>query len=413
MTDSTSNLASGPWKMVKNFIQSWDKFWFAPADPTRLGFMRIICGMVVLFIHVVYTQDLQEFMGKNAWIDLTSINEHRLEQPWLVMSWDWNAAPQHPPAANKEERDYLLKWWGANPRNAWAKGYPAWSIWFEVTDPTWMMIIHCSFLAVFFCFMIGFCTRVTSVLAWVAAISYIQRSPTTIFGMDTMMNILLIYLMIGPSGAALSVDRLLSRWWAVREARRHHLPVPQWSRPAPQVSANVALRLLQIHLCCIYMASGLSKLQGTPWWNGTAVWATMAVYEYCPMQIGSYGAFLQFLCAHRWLWELTMSSGVVFTLFTEIGFPFLVWNRKLRWPMITLALMLHTGIALVMGLRTFSLLMYAMLIAFVPQETVDRIRGRLEEWVPSILPHAEMKEDALANSRGGSIAARNPAKVAF
>jgi hypothetical protein len=329
------------------------------------------------------------------------------------MSWDWNPAPQHPPAANREEGEYMLKWWGANPRNAWAKGYPAWSIWFEVTDPTWMMLIHCSFLVVFFCFMIGFCTRVTSVLAWVAAISYIQRSPTTIFGMDTMMNILLIYLMIGPSGAALSVDRLLSRWWAVREARRHHLPAPQWSRPAPQVSANVALRLLQIHFCCIYMASGLSKLLGAPWWNGTAVWGTMAVYEYCPMQIGSYGAFLQFLCAHRWLWELTMSSGVVFTLFTEIGFPFLVWNRKLRWTMITLAVMLHTGIALVMGLRTFSLLMYTMLIAFVPQETVDRIRGRLEEWVSSILPHAEMKEDALANGRGGSLASRNPAKVAF
>jgi hypothetical protein len=157
-------------------------------------------------------------------------------------------------------------------------------------------------------------------------------------------------------------------------------------KPAPRVSANVAIRLLQIHFCFIYMASGLSKLLGAPWWNGTAIWGTMAVYEYCPMQVGSYSKLLNFLCEHRWLWEISMNVGVAYTLFTEIGFPFLVWNRKMRWFMITLAVLLHTGIALVMGLRTFSLLMYTMLIAFVPQENVDRVRSRLEEWFGLIWP---------------------------
>jgi hypothetical protein len=305
----------------------------------------------------------------------------------------------------------MLKWYGFNPRMAYAKGYPAWSIWFEVTDPGWMMVVHCTFLVVFFLFTIGFCTRVTSILAWLAAISYIQRAPTSIFGMDTMMNILLIYLMIGPSGAALSVDRLVSRWWAIRQAQRNHQPMPPFSRPAPRVSANVVLRLLQIHFCIIYMASGLSKLLGGVWWNGTAIWGTMAVFEYCPMQIGSYQALLKFLCAHRWLWELAMNAGVAFTLFTEIGFPSLVWNRKLRWPMITVAVFLHTGIAMVMGLRTFSLLMLTMLIAFVPQETVDRIRSRLSDWIHLIWPHSEMKEQTQSNGLARPLGARGQLKV--
>jgi len=199
--------------------------------------------------------------------------------------------------------------------------------------------------------------------------------------MDTMMNILLIYLMIGPSGAALSLDRLISRWWAVRKARRSHLPIPAWSPPAPRVSANLALRLVQIHFCLIYLASGLSKLQGGSWWSGTAVWGTMAVYEYCPMQVWSYDALLRFLCAHRWLWEIVMTGGVAFTLFTEIGFPFLVWNRKLRWWMIALAVLLHTTIAFAMGLLTFRLLMLTMLCAFVPLETVESLRNRARTWV--------------------------------
>lgn len=411
MSASSSSFISGPWKVLKRIFQSWNDFWFTPADPTRLGFMRICCGMVVLFIHIAYTQDLQEFMGKNAWIDLTSINEHRLEQPWQVMPWDWKESPPQPKAANDYEKESMLKWYGFNPRMAYAKGYPAWSIWFEVTDPTWMMVVHCSFLVVFFCFMIGFCTRVTSVLAWLAAISYIQRAPTSIFGMDTMMNILLIYLMIAPCGAALSMDRVISRWWAVRRARRDQLPIPTASRPEPQVSANVAIRLLQIHFCFIYMASGLSKLLGAVWWNGTAVWGTMAVYEYCPMQFGSYGALLQFLCSHRWLWEAAMNAGVFFTLFTEIGFPFLVWNRKMRWLMITLAVILHTGIALVMGLRTFSLLMYTMLIAFVPEETVDRIRTLLADWVSLIWRLPKMRKQTKANGLARSFAPRNQLKV--
>lgn len=426
MSTSASSLASGLWKVLKRVIQSWNDFWFTPADPTRLGFMRICCGMVVLFIHIAYTQDLQEFMGKKAWIDLDSINEYRLEQPWQVMPWDWKEPPPQPKPANKEEEEYMRRWFDFNPQMAYAKGYPAWSIWFEVTDPTWMKVVHYSFLVVFFGFMIGFCTRVTSILAWLAAISYIQRAPTSIFGMDTMMNILLIYLMIAPCGAALSVDRLIGRWWTVRQARRDHLPIPPTSRPAPRVSANVAIRMLQIHFCFIYMASGLSKLLGASWWNGNAIWGTMAVYEYCPMQIGSYGKLLQFLCEHRWLWETTMTAGVVFTLFTEIGFPFLVWNRKMRWFMITLAVMLHTGIALVMGLRTFSLLMYTMLIAFVPQEAVDRIRSllgawftrlwdgirkTLGKWFNRVWPHRKLKELSPINGSVSSLTARNAAKV--
>src|SRR6266851_1137692 len=110
MTDPSTHLTSGPWKILKNIIQSWDNFWFTPADPTRLGFMRICCGLVVLFIHIAYTQDLQELLGKNAWIDLTSINEHRLEQPWQVMPWDWKESPPQPKPAkdNDYEKQYVL-----------------------------------------------------------------------------------------------------------------------------------------------------------------------------------------------------------------------------------------------------------------------------------------------------------------
>src|SRR5262249_35055195 len=142
-------------------------------------------------------------------------------------------------------------------------------IWYHVTEPFWMWVVHGLVLVVMLMFAVGFCTRITSVLTWLAAVSYMHRSPITLFGGDTMMNILLIYLMIGPSGAALSVDRLISRWWARRKARLAGEPEPEDAPPPKLVSANFALRLMQIHFCIIYFAAGTSKLLGATWWNGT------------------------------------------------------------------------------------------------------------------------------------------------
>ena len=55
-------------------------------------------------------------------------------------------------------------------------------------------------------------------------------------------------------------------------------------QPVKSVSANFALRLLQIHVCIIYAAAGLSKLPGAKWWDGTAIWYTIANFEFAPMQ---------------------------------------------------------------------------------------------------------------------------------
>ena len=48
----------------------------------------------------------------------------------------------------------------------------------------------------------------------------------------------------------------------------------------PSITANLAIRLIQIHMCIIYLFSGLGKLQGESWWNGEAVWFSSANLEY-------------------------------------------------------------------------------------------------------------------------------------
>jgi hypothetical protein len=275
--------------------------------------------------------------------------------------------------------------WGQHRVVAFAEGTPIWSIWFHVTDPTAMAWVQSCIILATFLFTIGFCTRVTSVLTWFGFVSYLHRSTTTVFGVDAMMAIALLYLMIGPSGAALSVDRLIRRWWvsyralwaAKRDVNPPHqagkfVPVPPLP-VSPSISANFAIRLFQIHVCIIYAAAGLSKLQGVSWWNGEAIWGTLANFEFAPMQYGFYNSFLHFLCGSVFLWQLFMTTGTLFTLAFEIGFAFLVWGPRTRWVIIAMAVTLHGGIGLFMGLKTFSLMMLTLVMSFVPPEAIRRL----------------------------------------
>jgi hypothetical protein len=366
---------------MRNAIQAWDRFWFTPADPTLLGLIRICGGLVILYIHIAYTYDLHNFFGEHAWLDLETINAYRHESPVLAPPLTWDDVPARPgPPRDEAERQYVEEYtdrWGVDPRLTVGKGQPLWSIWFHVTDPKWMRAVHVAILVTMFLFTIGLCTRITAVLTWLGMLCYIQRSSVTLFGMDTIMIVVVLYLMIGPSGAALSVDRLLARYWATRRALRRHEPVPDLSRPEPMISANLALRLMQIHICIIYLASGLSKLQGESWWNGTAVWATMANFEFSPLRYQLYSDFIAWLPKHRWLWELLMTTITYGTLVFEIAFPFLVWNPRLRWTMIVSGVLLHTGIAFFMGLVTFSLMMLTLLLSFVPMGSVYQFLWRL------------------------------------
>src|SRR5207249_10022731 len=139
-------------------------------------------------------------------------------------------------------------------------------------------------------------------------LSFVHRAFLSWSGLDTVLAMLTFYLLFAPSGAAFSLDR-----------RRARTPPPEKSW-----AANVSLRLIQVHLCVIYLCAGLSKLQGARWWDGTAVWLTVMPEEFALFDMSwlAHGGDVPCL--------LFSNVGVALTLATEIGFAFLIWNRSLR-----------------------------------------------------------------------------------
>jgi hypothetical protein len=318
-----------------------------------------------------------------------NLNADQIEKIEYIRDYEnkWHQLPPLPFPKDKAEADQIdryIETWRVDPRTTYLheKGAPEWSIWFHVTDPAGMMVVHCLFILATLFFALGLGTRVTSVVSWFAAMCYIHRSPITIFGGDTMLIILLFYLMIGPSGAALSLDRLIARWW--RRRRRGEGATANGEdaedRVKPLVGANVALRMLQIHVCFVYAAAGLSKLQGNSWWTGTAIWGTLANSEFAPTQLGWYMFVLRTMASHLWFLQLFLALGTYFTLFFEISYSYLIWGKYTRWLMLIMAVMLHGVIGLFMGLKTFALVMLIMNAAFLPPETVRWLVRLFRQW---------------------------------
>jgi hypothetical protein len=303
---------------------------------------------------------------------------------FLTQEEDPNHADPHGPylpndeAKRREVLQYIARW-NLDPRRTYGTGRYIWSAYFHVTDRDTMALVHVFFLVAMALFAAGLWTRITSVITWLGVLSYVNRNDLMVFGMDTMMNIACLYLMVGPSGAALSLDRWLEKRRAARElekARREKRDTSEYEAilagPRPSILAGFVTRLVQIHFCFIYAASGLAKLKGPAWWNHSAIWRTIVNPEFSPTVFQPYMWLMMQLSGMRWLAEIVMSIGAAYTLFLEIGFPFLVWRPTLRPFMLMAAILLHTGIAVFMGLTVFGLFMLVLLMAFIPPETVKR-----------------------------------------
>ena len=280
--------------------EAWDRFWFTPADPLPLAIVRIIAGTLLAWSCAVWLMDVDAFFGPHGWLRDGDV-ERMNDQPW---QWSW---------------------------------------FFALSSPTAVRALVLVTLVAAACLAVGLATPVAAWVALVGFLAAVNRTPLTVFGFDDALGMLLIPLAIGPAGAVLSLDRRLGI---------------ATSGDGPSVSANIALRLLQVHLCVVYFFSGIAKLFGASWWEGTALWGAAANSRYRTLDI-------TWLARHPLLVNL-LTLG---TVFWEFSYPALVWPRLTRRLAIAMGIFVHLGIGLAMGMQEFGLAMIAANLAFVPAAT--------------------------------------------
>jgi uncharacterized membrane protein YphA (DoxX/SURF4 family) len=283
------------------WIVGWNRFFFTPADPLPLALVRICTGLLLTWSSLVWLADVDAFFGTDGWLAPHEV--------WRMNDQPWQ-----------------------------------WSLYFAAASPTGIRVVAGITLVAAVLLTIGLATPLAAATAAVGFISAANRAPLNVFGLDDTLGLLLLPLVIGPAGACLSVDRLLARG----------LPgTGQGS--AASVRANVALRLIQLHLCVVYFFSGSGKLLGESWWEGTALWGAVANGQYRTLDLTG-------LARH----PLVTNALTLGTLFWEVAYAALVWPRLTRPLALGMAVAVHLGIGLAMGMMEFGLAMLTANLAFVP-----------------------------------------------
>lgn len=304
---------------VTDFSTAWNRFWFTPAFPHTLGVLRIATGAMLFYMHMVWGSDLLSFLGPDAWLTGDVIR--------LIHQGDYT-----------------------------------WSYLNYIDSPPLLWAHHALMLMVALCFAVGFGTRITAPLAWFLNLMYCHRLTGHLFGLDQVMMLLLMYLMLAPCGSVYSVDAWLQR------KRKRAGKSPSWWLPdaTPSSATQVATRLMQLHLCVIYLFGGISKLRGEMWWDGSALWYALVNWEYQSIDavwLGHYPTLLGAL-AH-------------ITIFWETFYCATVWPRFSRPWTLALAIAVHGGIAIGLGMITFGLMMIVVNLSFISPITMRAIVAKI------------------------------------
>jgi hypothetical protein len=316
-------------------------FWFTPVDPVGLHALRVLAGLLFLAWLLPAAGNVEGFFGPQGWFDEKALAEAaRLpDSPPQLQSWS------------------VLALAGSDP-----KGLAA---------------VYWTSVAVLALFTLGIFPRVMAVLTWAVVTSF-TANPVLDSDAYALFNLLAFYVMVG------------------------YVLLGRPGRRGPSVGANVALRLLQVHLAVVLVTSGLHKLQFGEWWAGVALWYPL----YPPFQTTPAAARLHAADGESYL--ATLSLAAYLTLAWQLGFPFFAWRPRWRVVLLGGALIGWPAAALVLHLPWFGPALFIGSLSYLlPTEW-----RRLVSWPALLLPRrwsapglpAQPKAPAIAAARSEGIA---------
>jgi hypothetical protein len=288
-------------------VQTWQGFWFELQPAYALGLVRMAFGVLAIAWTISLLPDLSALFGPH----------------------------------------------GIVPRQPGDASY--WGVFGLFTSDRALLIGWAVLLVASLALTIGWHSRVAALVVFVLIMSFQHRDPWVWNSGDVVVRIEALVLALSPCGAALSLDqaRRGETFWSAQQR-------PQW-----------AVRLLQVQMSLIYVASALSKITGTAWPHGTAVSYALRLPD------------LVLLTPPDWVTNsaLLMNAATWGTLALELCLGLLVWNRRLRAWVLAVGVVMHTVIMATIAVGFFTLAMFVLYLAFIPPETVQRL-GKKTKSVP-------------------------------
>jgi hypothetical protein len=283
---------------MQSWLSTWQRYWFSEIDPHSYAILRIGLGLV----------------GILGLIGLTP----------LSMYWPSDGLAPIPGSGVGVRRVLIDS--GIAPFAGYA--------------------LYAALWASFASMVIGYRTATAVVLCFLGSALQGFWNSLPLSSSHKVLTALLFCLMWADCGRVLSVD-----------AWRGPVSVDGGVR----TSAVWPLRLLRIQVSLIYLSSGITKLFGGMWRDGTAL--------HYVLQMNAF---------HRFPTPLPGGAAVALTMLTyatlvwEIGFVLLVANRRTRTATLWVGVLMHLAMAFMLELGTFSAVMLTAYVAFVDPASISK-----------------------------------------
>ena len=201
-------------------------------------------------------------------------------------------------------------------------------------------------MLIFAAMAVGYRSAVVVPLAFVLALAQSSWSYFPLSGAHSVMLGVLFGLIWADCGAVWSVDAWMER------------------RRAPSITAArtpiAALRLIRFQVAIIYLNTGLWKLFGEEWRDGSAVFYVLNQNLFGRFSADRLPASLD--------WVATVATYT--TLVWEIAFAALVLSSRTRWLALGLGIVIHLGLLVSIDVGLFSIVMLATYVAYLSPDRV-------------------------------------------
>lgn len=273
----------------------------------QLEVLRIGLGVALLVGFGGLARDIVELYGDAGWVSREAFTAMSLDSGWLsVFGW--------------------------------------------VRGPGALTGLYVALLAAALAFALGWAVRWVKWPLWVLFISFVNRNPALVYGVDLLTANLLFLVCVAPVGRCAVLGRRGGSW-------------PTGPR------AVVCLALVRWQMALVVFFSAVQKLRGELWWSGEAVWVAANNAELAFLPTG-------WLAHASWLANIA-THGVVLV---ELAYAFLIWGRRTRPWMLGAAVALHLGTAILFGLHLFAWVAIVGHLAFLRRSWIASAVSTVSRW---------------------------------
>jgi uncharacterized membrane protein YphA (DoxX/SURF4 family) len=214
----------------------------------------------------------------------------------------------------------------------------------------WLLVVMGIHLLAVAALTLGFATRTSAAVVFLTLLSIQHRNPLVLYGADHVMRLMSFLLIFSRAGEAWSVDH-----WLAAGAGQPVLEGTAWCS-----------RLMQMQVSIVYFKAFVSKLAGSTWREGTAVYYAVEGEAFRRWRLPR---FMRGSLASRALTWCTLA--------VEFGLGSLVWVGPLRYPILVAGAALHLGMEAFMNLQLFGATMVVCLTLFIDPQALDALLQRL------------------------------------